>query len=511
VQESVQRGARGEYRIYAEIGAGGMASVHLGRFLGTVGFARTVAIKRPLPNLQQNHDFRRLATREALLAARVQHPNVVTTLDVVDSGRELLIVMEYVHGTTLSTLVSLARERGERVPLEIAVALVGSVLRGLSAVHQARSERGDLLGLVHRDVSPQNILCGVDGVARLADFGLARASGDVGLSNSDEFKGKLTYAAPEQVELRPLTYAADLYAVGVVLWELLTGERMYRNRTAAELIAQLLHGELAAPSSLVRCLPPALDAVVLRALSRDPSARHESALVMATALEAVVAPARVEATADWICQLAAEALQARQRLVSEAESETTPSQRHPDQLAPALEPTVLAAPEGNRLRRDRVRFVASKHAELRHGFVRAFALAAGVALVWLLGERLWPHAQPKPGETRAEQVMGASSFMAGSRASTEPRPVGTVSAPAYTAPDAEAGGAQRPLALEREPAPRRDPVPSVAERLRNAVRAAAAKGATRAGGGKAGSALRDCSPPYSLDAEGIRHMKPGCK
>jgi serine/threonine-protein kinase len=343
----------------------------------------------------------------------------------------------------------------------------------------------------------------------------------VGLSNSEDFKGKLTYAAPEQVELRPLTYAADLYAVGVVLWELLTGERMYRNRTAAELIAQLLRGEVVAPSSLVQALPAGVDAVVMRALSRDPTGRHESALAMAAALEEAVGPARMEATADWICALAADALRARARLVTEAESETAPSQRHPDLVARALEPTLLAATTVNSPERDPERLASSRQAELRHGFTRVFALAAGVALVWLIGERLWPRRQPERNETQPEQSMRALSFTAGNRGTPGVQPAGVVSSPAYTAPDAAAGsaggagggtGTQREIAVRRETARQRETLSVAAERTRDAIRGAAAKGAPRAAAGRnPGTPVLDCSPPYSLDAEGIRHMKPGCK
>ena len=490
------RGASGEYRIYAEIGVGGMASVHLARFLGIAGFARTVAIKRPLPSLLQNVDFRRLATREALLAARVQHPHVVTTLDVVDSGSEFLIVMQYVHGEPLSALTALARQRGERVPVEIAVTLVGGVLRGLSAVHQARDERAQLLHLIHRDVSPQNILCGVDGVARLADFGLARAAGYTALSNAAEFKGKLTYASPEQVELRPLTFASDLYALGVVLWELLSGERMYRDRTAPELVAQLLRGDVAPPSHFAPELSPALDGVVLRALARDPGQRYESALAMAAALESCVRPASVEATAQWVSELAWESLQARAQQVLDAESETSPSQRRPAlSSVEALDPTVLASAALGPHSSDRDGSPAG--ASMLAGpfgqtALKIFAMAAGVSLVWFVGARLWPRAVPVPA-----------------RVAEADRSRVTLAAPLEPPPQQ-----QGPVGPERaEAVPRERSLSSTSAALRpDPARAATPRASSGAGAaGAAGAAGLDCSPPFSLDAEGIRHMKPGCK
>jgi len=515
VQESVVRGASGEYRIYAEIGVGGMASVHLARFLGIAGFARTVAIKRPLPTLLQNVDFRRLATREALLAARVQHPHVVTTLDVVDSGKEFLIVMQYVHGEPLSALTALARERGERVPVEIAVTLIGGVLRGLSAVHQARDERAQPLGLIHRDVSPQNILCGVDGVARLADFGLAKAAGYTALSNAGEFKGKLTYASPEQVELRPLTFATDLYAVGVVLWELLSGERMYRDRTASELVAQLLRGDVLPPSQFALDLPPALDGVVLRALARDPAQRYDSALAMAAALESCVRPASVEATAHWVSELASESLQARAQLVLDAESETSPSQRRPVLLAAgALDPTVLAAGalDPHSRGRDGPSAGASKLAgSFGHTVLKLFAMAAGVSLVWFAAERLWPRAVPEPsGMAGAEPSSAEPSSAAPSSAV-----LGTpVEPPRQSLPPARAERKDVASAQQGSPSPPAAALPDGARTVttKAALRPDPRRAPTpRASSGAAGAAGLDCSPPFSLDAEGIRHMKPGCK
>lgn len=498
MQESVVRGASGEYRIYAEIGVGGMARVHLARFLGKAGFARTVAIKRPLPALQQSEDFRRLATREALLAARVQHPHVVATLDVIDSGNEFLIVMQYVHGEPLSELIALARQRGERVPLDIAVTLLGGVLRGLSAVHQAVDERGKVLGLIHRDVSPQNILCGVDGVARLSDFGLAKAAGYMALSNAAEFKGKLTYASPEQVELSPLTLATDLYAAGVVLWELASGERMYRDRTASELVAQLLRGDVAPPSRFVPSLPPALDPVVLRALAREPERRYESALAMAAALEACVRPASIEATSEWITALASESLQARNQLVLEAESETAPSQRRPaSPMTGPWDPTVRAG--DTREERDSAPRGASTGAGLfGKTTLRVFAMAAGVAFVWVLGEGLWPRAaQPPP------LAVGAGALAAGTG------PLAPV--PSHPLRErADGGGAAPERAVDTATARPAGSaaVDSVQEALRPKVVKTPAAPASR---GSSAPPAADCSPPFSLDAEGIRHMKPGCQ
>ena len=166
----------GRYALHGAMASGGMAVVHFGKQLGALGFSRPVAIKRVLPQLARDQAVRDMFIDEARLASRVRHPNVVPTLDVVPYGDELLLVMEYVHGESLQVLLRAARARGERVPLRIALAIASAMLHGLHAAHEATSETGEPLGIVHRDVSPQNVIVGVDGVPRVLDFGIARAA-----------------------------------------------------------------------------------------------------------------------------------------------------------------------------------------------------------------------------------------------------------------------------------------------------------------------------------------------
>src|SRR5262245_25807707 len=164
----------GRYALFEPIAAGGMATVHLGRARGAAGFLRTVAIKRLHEGIAKNPNFVAMMLDEARLSARVRHPNVVSTVDVVNENGELFIVMEYVHGDSLSRLMKVAHARAERIPLGIAASIAVGTLHGLHAAHEARSDRGEPLGIIHRDVSPQNILVGIDGVARVADFGVAK-------------------------------------------------------------------------------------------------------------------------------------------------------------------------------------------------------------------------------------------------------------------------------------------------------------------------------------------------
>ena len=168
---------RRSYAMYGAIAAGGMATVHLGRLLGPSGFARRVAIKRLHPQFAADEEIASMFAEEARLSARIAHANVVAMLDVVSADKELLLVMDYVHGETLSRLLSHARKDGVPVPVPIVVTVLADVLHGLHAAHEATGEDGAPLRLVHRDVSPQNILVGTDGVARVVDFGIAKAVG----------------------------------------------------------------------------------------------------------------------------------------------------------------------------------------------------------------------------------------------------------------------------------------------------------------------------------------------
>jgi serine/threonine-protein kinase len=213
-----------------------MATVHLGRVKGEAGFTRTVAIKRLHPQYAKDPDFVAMFVDEARLAARIRHPNVVPTLDVISDGvgeGEIFLVMEYVPGESLSRLLRALRAKKRLVPPRIAVTLLCGVLHGLHAAHQAKSEKGVPLGLVHRDVSPQNILVGTDGTAHVLDFGVAKATGRLNTTREGELKGKLAYMAPEQLETRSLTQQSDVYAAAVVLWELLTLRRLFEAENEA--------------------------------------------------------------------------------------------------------------------------------------------------------------------------------------------------------------------------------------------------------------------------------------
>lgn len=309
----------GRYTLHGEIAHGGMATVHVGRLMGPVGFSRTVAVKRLHSNFAKDPEFVAMFMDEARVASRIQHPHVVSIIDVVAEKGELLLVMDYVQGESVSRLLRASRSLGELVDPRIAVKVLSEVLGGLHAAHEARSERGLPLGIVHRDVSPQNVLIGVDGVAHVIDFGVAKAAGRMQHTRDGQIKGKLAYMAPEQIRGASVDRRTDIYAASAVLWEMLAGRRLFTGDDATLMFA-VLTTPISPPSASNPAVPPELDAVVMKGLQRNPDKRYATALEMADALEAALAPASSREVARWLERLAGQALLQRASLVAEIES-----------------------------------------------------------------------------------------------------------------------------------------------------------------------------------------------
>ena len=304
----------GRYELFEAVARGGMASVHLGRLLGDDGFVRVVAIKRLHPQFASDPEFVSMLRDEARLASRIRHPNVVAVTDIVSESGELSLVMDYVPGESLSRLM-----RSARVPPAIASSLMLGVLAGLHAAHEARDEAGSALDLVHRDVSPHNVLVGTDGLAHVIDFGIAKARGRSTMTREGDLKGKLAYMAPEQIRRGPVTRAADIYAAAVTLWELLAGRRLFDADNEASLVVQVLTGASEPPSRVAGALPAGVDDVVMRGLAPEPTRRYPSARAMADALERALAPASHAEVALWLETHAHDALAARARAMEAAE------------------------------------------------------------------------------------------------------------------------------------------------------------------------------------------------
>ncbi len=302
------------------IASGGMGSVHLGRLVGEAGFSRVVAIKVLKSCARSDPDAGKMFLDEARLAAHVRHPNVVSTLDVVEADGETILVMEYVHGLSLARLTRREGKKLARPPLRIVSAIMCGVLYGLHAAHEAEGPSGKPLGLIHRDVSPQNVVVGRDGLARLADFGIAKGAGRSITTVDGGVKGKIRYMAPEQLGGDPLDRRADIFSAGIVLWELLTGSRLFDRPNEAETLLQILTGAYEPPSVHAGPLPDGLDALVMRCLAKDAEDRPATAREVARALEACIPPASPIDVGDWVTSVAGHQLDEQASIVREIEA-----------------------------------------------------------------------------------------------------------------------------------------------------------------------------------------------
>jgi eukaryotic-like serine/threonine-protein kinase len=413
---------------------------------------------------------------EARTSARIQHPNVVSTLDVVMKDDELLLVMEYVRGESLSRLVRRARDSGERLPPRVAVAIVSDALHGLQAAHEAVDERGQPMGMVHRDMSPQNVLVGTDGISRVLDFGVAKAAGRVHTTKDGDIKGKVLYMAPEQLAAQALDCTADVYAAGVVLFETLTCVRMFAGENEGAALTKIIQNDIKVPSEIDPELAP-FDAVVRRATAGKPADRYPSALAMAVDLEAVLgAPASPSEVSAWVQKLASEILDERARMVSEIERSSTRSKPPlgldsgvmrlatphivmPDAAAPMIPIDHDAGPASTR--RHSLTLVGM-------GLLGILLLVAIVVIGVLL----------KRGPGAKEETSTSTS-------AAPPEAASVVSAAVVTRPEpVEAPVTKRPPATSASAAPA--PAPPAPVRRVN------------------------CDPPYVVDKNGHQHFIPEC-
>lgn len=275
----------GRYETLFRIASGGMAEVYAARARGEAGFQKLVALKRMLPHLTDDERFVTMFMDEGRLAANISSPHVVSTLDLgrAEDG-SLFLVMELVVGTTLSTLLRNAAREGASLPLEVGVAIIAQAAQGLHDAHEARTPVGTPLGIVHRDVSPQNILVGTDGRVRITDFGVARALLRRTKTSTGEFKGKLSYFSPEQCADQELDRRSDVFSLGVVAWETLTTRRLFHADNPLAVLDRVTRLPIPSASSVNPAVPPTVAAVIARALERDRNARFESAAVFAHAL-----------------------------------------------------------------------------------------------------------------------------------------------------------------------------------------------------------------------------------
>lgn len=265
------------YRIIDKIDAGGMAEIYRGVAISIEGFEKPVAIKRILPSLCQDQKFVTMFLDEARLSMSLNQANIVQIYDIGQVDDTYFIAMEYVDGGNLRRLMQRALDQGRPIPVPIACFIIAELARALAYAHEKAGPDGKSLGIVHRDVSPPNVLISRQGEVKLTDFGLARAASNVHVSDAGVVKGKFSYLSPEVVDGKLADPRADIYSAGIILWELLCSRKLFAGKTDLETVDLVKVGDVPKPSTLRRDVDAELDAVVLRALTKNPKRRYQSA------------------------------------------------------------------------------------------------------------------------------------------------------------------------------------------------------------------------------------------
>ncbi len=284
-----ERRQLGRYEIKYRVARGGMATVYLARLSATQGFSKWVAIKTIHAHVSDDPKYIGMFLDEARLAARINHPNVCSVFDFGESDGTYYLAMEYLHGQALSAVIRRGMQRGT-TDTAIGARIVADAARGLHAAHELRDEQGNFAGVVHRDVSPQNIFVLYDGIAKVVDFGIAKSNDQTSeQTHTAELKGKVAYMAPEQISRAVVDRRADVWALGVVLWEATVGRRLFQRTSEIATLNAVAYEPVPLPSSMREGYPAALEAVVMRALERDPDRRYQTAAEIARDLEIYLA------------------------------------------------------------------------------------------------------------------------------------------------------------------------------------------------------------------------------
>src|SRR5688572_6687069 len=263
-----------------------MAEVFKAKAFGVEGFERLVAVKRILPSIAEDEEFITMFIDEAKIAVQLQHANIAQIFDLGKVDDSYFIALEYVHGKDLRAIFDHQRKTNDAMPMPQACFVVMQVCEGLDYAHNKRDAQGRELNLVHRDVSPQNVLCGYEGEIKLVDFGIAKAAGKASKTQAGILKGKFGYMSPEQVRGLPVDRRSDIFAVGIVLYELLTGERLFIGESDFSTLEKVRNVEIMPPSSFNRRIAPELERIVLKALAKEVEDRYQNAIDLHDDLQA---------------------------------------------------------------------------------------------------------------------------------------------------------------------------------------------------------------------------------
>ena len=275
----------GKYQLLKKIAAGGMAEIHLAKQRGMEGFEKIVVIKMILPHLANNDEFVQMFLDEARLAAKLTHPNIVQIFDLGRAAGTFFIAMEYIQGENLRVISKNCRKRKVSLPQEHVVKIISQACEGLYHAHTKTDTMGTPLSVVHRDISPQNILVSFEGMTKVVDFGIAKAATQYQETRSGVLKGKYAYMSPEQCTGRPVDARSDIFALGIVLWELATGTRLFKKSSELMILKEITEGVVTPPRQVNQQIPAELEAIILKSLEKDPANRFQDALQMHLAME----------------------------------------------------------------------------------------------------------------------------------------------------------------------------------------------------------------------------------
>ncbi|MBI4952812.1 MAG: serine/threonine protein kinase [Myxococcales bacterium] len=448
--------AVGKYEIVAYLASGGMAELYLARVRGIEGFEKVVALKRILPKLAEDPEVVSMFLDEARLAASLHHPNLAQIYDVGREGGSYFFTMEYVHGEDLHTVVQRAARQRRGLSLSSALFIVSQVAAGLHHAHDKRGADGQPLGTVHRDVSPSNVMISFDGAVKIVDFGVAKALARRTKTLSGNIKGKLGYLSPEQARGEEIDRRSDVYALGILLFELTTGTRLYDQAHDYAVLSALFTQDAPLPSSRRADYPPELEAVVEKALRRTPAERFATAEELQLAIEAFAREQKLALSAVALGRFMREVVGEREdptATLAVAATGTDPGSRRsaaPETLAGATSRRAIPLERG-----------VGRSVWLVAG---AVLVVGGVTLALGLSESA-PPASPAAAAPSTPRVLPASATPASAAPTavasvaapppSSPASVASTSAPAASSPSALAGGSARtPSAAVLPPAPR---------------------------------------------------------
>ena len=334
----------GKYTLINRIAVGGMAEIFLARQAGLEGFEKTIVIKRIRPHLSKQPSFVKMFLNEAKLAAQLNHPNVVQIYDLGKIGETYFIAMEYIFGRDMRRIIPKAASMNIPFPMVYALKIASSVCEGLFYAHQRTDIYGNPLNIVHRDITPENIFVSFDGTVKILDFGIAKASTQIEQTRAGEIKGKLSYMSPEQCMGKQLDHRSDIFSLGTVLYEWITGFKLFTGESEVAILKSISEGKIYAPSYFKADIPEAVEAILMKALEKDRDKRYQSAWEMQFDIDQFLAgyeftPSNIHLS-NFIKQLFSDELEAEKKLLMNAlppESEPAPlpiDDEHVDELDP---------------------------------------------------------------------------------------------------------------------------------------------------------------------------------